>query len=382
VEGDGGERVLWLHADLIGFEAEDVARIKQALHQRFGFAADEVCLSATHTHSGPATIRLLNCGEYHGEYVAFVEERLIAAAMEALRTAAPAKLEFAEGQCELAIDRRGKPTKHVDPRVGVLAWRRIEAGGAGGAYVAVLANYGMHNVAMGHENRLISADMAGRAAHRVAAALPGRPVVLFTNGGAGNLNPPAVGHDFGRMEEWGDRLAAAVLVALDKATPAGKVSVRAAARTLALPTSALSEAELDEIAARHIQPLEARSDYVSGRIRAAVLRWRTLMRDSVAERRGQPICEVAIQVVSFGPVALACFGAEVFSCAAEQLRARVGRPVYVVSYANGLIGYLAPRVAHEEGGYETAGAFIFYGRAPLAPGGFERALDTAADLLR
>jgi len=46
-----------------------------------------------------------------------------------------------------------------------------------------------------------------------------------------------------------------------------------------------------------------------------------------------------------------------------------------------VIGYLAPRFAHEEGGYETGGAFIFYDAPPLAPGGYESARARMIELL-
>ena len=57
----------------------------------------------------------------------------------------------------------------------VLGFRRAD-----GTYIALLANYAMHNVALGGENRAVSADMAGVAAAFLRSRLPGEPVVLMS----------------------------------------------------------------------------------------------------------------------------------------------------------------------------------------------------------
>src|ERR1051326_8682691 len=84
-------------------------------------------------------------------------------------------------------DRRGKASAHTDPIVSALGWRRGD-----GSFIAAVLNYAMHPVALGHLNRLVSADWCGYAAEKLSRELPGRPVVLVSNGAAGNLNPPGV----------------------------------------------------------------------------------------------------------------------------------------------------------------------------------------------
>ncbi len=398
----GKQQLLWLHADLIGFEADDVAVLQRTLKVRFGLAAHETCVSATHTHSGPPTIRLLNCGTYDAEYVSWLMQRLVAVAADALGAPRAAESVIGESLCDLAVDRRGKPTKHTDPRMGVIAWRAAQHSPASspGSYLAVLAKYAMHNVALGPENRLVSADMAGRAAAVIRASLPGQPVVLFTNGGAGNLNPPEVTSDFARMEQWGDQLATSVLAALDPGGPATRTaagaapSLRTASTTVALPDVPMTPAGIEETAGRHIGYIEAQTDYVATRIHDAVQQWRTCMLAEVPRQAANPTTPLPIQAIAIGPVVFVAFGAEVFSVAADELRNKLGLTgdapagqlqgacrLYVVGYANGDTGYLAPRSAYAEGGYETEGAFLFYGRRPAAPGGFELALEQASRLI-
>ena len=77
---EGSERVLWVHCDLIGFDRAIVLEFRDWAWERFGLAAGQVMLSATHTHSGPCTINLHECGSYDPAYVKLLQGRLREAA--------------------------------------------------------------------------------------------------------------------------------------------------------------------------------------------------------------------------------------------------------------------------------------------------------------
>src|SRR5512139_2381917 len=72
---DGSEKLLWLHADLLAFEQSLADRLRHWVQAELEIASSRVLLSATHTHSGPATIRLVGCGEVDMAYVHWLEER-------------------------------------------------------------------------------------------------------------------------------------------------------------------------------------------------------------------------------------------------------------------------------------------------------------------
>ncbi len=370
----GTGRLLWLHADVIGFEHDFVVTLRQHLAPLLGLAPHEVVVSATHTHSGPATIHLTNCGTYEAEYVARLRENLLTLAVAAARDEQDVTLHRAEGRCTLGIERRGRSSRHTDPRLAVLGWRRAD-----GTYAAALTIYGMHNVAMSAANRLISGDIAGRAARTLTDGLPGRPTVLVVNGAAGNINPPAVRNDFAHVAEWGDELArcAAAALAGAAAEPPQPDVVGSAAETVAVPVVPLSAADAATLAQRFRQGLAGEAGYVPDRIRDALDRWAAARRDD--EPAALPMI---LQALRIGDTAIVAVAAEPFSVLGDELSAAAGRPVYVAGYANGGIGYLAPESAYDEGSYEVNQAFVWYGTRPIARGAFEQVRTRAAELVR
>ena len=228
----GSEKLLWLHADLLGFDRQRVRTLRRALAGELALEERQILFSATHTHSGPATLFLRWCGAMDPAYLAALDAYLLEAARGAAADPVEVTLRFAEGRCGLGCDRRAPgPLSHADPALPVLGFVAAD-----GRWVAAAANYAIHNVSLGSGNRHISGDMAGEAARWMAGHLPGVPVVLFTNGGCGNVNPPAESPDFGVMEQFGRRLGRqAVYAATSAWTEYPAAGLRSALETVDLP---------------------------------------------------------------------------------------------------------------------------------------------------
>lgn len=354
-----GHRLLWLHSDLVAFERDDVRLLKRSLFGALGLGEHEIIVTATHTHSGPATCRLIECGEYDSDYVSELLVKLLALGEAAVRCARPAQAYFAEGSCDLGRDRRGGPYEHTDPRLPVIAWKGLD-----GTWLAVLAVYAVHCVAMGPENRLISSDILGRAARTVSSRLDGAPVVLFANGACGNTNPPGVGDDFERMEGWGDQVAAAAISALahtrrlpDTVGPMRLSSIIAA-------PDALIDSQIDAVVAGKLKE--------GPKLIRAKERWKALMLEGGSRSEA---C-IDVQTVTIGTITFAGVSGEVFSRFGDAL----GKTVYPVGYANGDAGYICPAETYDEGGYEPEVACVFYGTRPIPRGTFERVVDLTRGL--
>ncbi len=370
-----GVRLLWLVAEVLGFEADFVTRFRRWASRRLGLPASHVILSAAHTHAAPATMRLINAGEYEAAYVERLYRWMQDAARAAAGRAEPAELVAGEVACTLGIDRRGKPTKHTDPRLAALGWRRAD-----GTWAAVLANYAIHNVALGAVNRKISGDVTGHAAAILEASLPGAPAVLWTIGGSGNINPPGRDRTQAQVHAFGGRLAEAARAALAAARPPGE-HLRVRAATMPLPLDVFAPPRI----ARHVRTMVAGAagwepEAIRRRFVDAVRRWGRGMTRLVRQGR-RPRRTVRIAAVAFGDLWFTGLNAEVFSRMAERLRELTGKTVYVAGYTGGVFGYLPTAEAMAEGGYEPDQSFIFYGSMPVKPDAFERIARRAARLV-
>ena len=373
---DGDERVLWIHCDLVGINRAIVLEFRDWARQRLGLKAGQVMLSATHTHSGPCTIHLHECGLYDPTYVKILQGRLREAAEAAQGQTEECEVVTTEGHLDLAVDRRQQASKHTDPRVAALGFRRSD-----GAFKAVVVNYAIHPVALGSSNRQISADMPGQAALSLSRQLPGNPAVLITNGACGNLNPPAENVPFAQIEVWGGQIADAVAARLTETPPTPHAAFRVAARVFPLPLDALDVAGIEAFARKALLDKKSLAEW-GDKYRRAVERWRSAL--VTAAQAGQAIYhrDAELFALRLGDVILVGANAEVFSEFTDWLRAATEQKVYVIGYANGDMGYLPTQAAYAEGGYEVEVAHLFYGGFRPTAGGLELLAREAKALLQ
>lgn len=367
-----GRRLLWIHCDVIGYTSEFVAGFRAWAENEFGLDAASVLLTATHTHSGPPTIRLDGAGGCDPDYLASLRQKLQQGSRVAFLRMEPCEIVTAEGAHALAVHRAGPSTRHVDNRVAVVGLRR-----ANGNYLAILANHAIHPVALGHENCSISGDVSGAAARAVARRLKEGPTVFVINGACGNLNPPAVNVPWARVQEWGEDLAGTIESSLYAASRSPEPILAAVRRCVDLPLEVLSPEELAGFVARTRASLP--STAFGEKLGATVLTWQQAQLGAAAVRTRR----VELHVVQLGDIVFVGVDAEIFSEFNDRLIRGTGLSrVYAVGYANGDHGYICPRGAYADGGYEVDMAHVFYGGWRFAAGAFEHLADEAVALLR
>jgi neutral ceramidase len=369
---DEDERLLWMHCDLIGFTPEFVTTFRRHVAAQLGLRADRVMLSATHTHSGPCTVRLRECGQHDRAYEEHLLPRLCAGAGVAASRAESCQVFAVEAPIALAVDRRARTSAHTDPRIAAVGFRRHDA-----TWIALLVNYAVHPVALGPGNRNISADLHGQAAAALTNEMPGRPLVLMTNGACGNLNPPAVGVPFAQVSRWGCEIAGAISGRLNAVSAGASQQLRVRSRCVSLPLDVLHGSELDAYVERSLQSAPFQAAW-GERFQRAVADWHRSLRAAANNGLHASTQEVELMAVEIGETLLLGVNAEVFSRFAADLRRAAARPVYVVGYANGVRGYLAPAAAYAEGGYEVDAAHFFYGGFRYQTGALEQLMDEAA----
>jgi hypothetical protein len=96
LEDDSGRRVALLTAELLDFSESLVARTKAGVEARLGLAADQVLLSASHTHCGPVVDDAISnlYAEVDMEYVQWLGEICIEALCAAAAELVPVRTAF------------------------------------------------------------------------------------------------------------------------------------------------------------------------------------------------------------------------------------------------------------------------------------------------
>lgn len=199
VFSDGTTKLALAVCDLVGVTPDLVARARSIIEQESGIPGEHVCISATHTHSGPMPLR----AEEMADYVSVTARKIAGAVAIAARRLQPVTLKYGETQVSTISQNRRHPDGPIETTGKVL----LAAPGGGGAAVATLLNYACHATVLEHDNLLYSADFPGAAARTVERALGG--VCVYVQGACGDINPVWMRHDFAEVERVGGILGAA-----------------------------------------------------------------------------------------------------------------------------------------------------------------------------
>ncbi|MGE0133179.1 MAG: neutral/alkaline non-lysosomal ceramidase N-terminal domain-containing protein [Blastocatellales bacterium] len=243
-----GETVAIVSCDLRSFPSELI--VNTARQRKL---ADHVLIAVTHNHSGPMTwpsgLEDQSWPSRDRSWFAETERKILNAIEEASKKMFPARIAAGFGEIYLGHNRRKiasdskvtmlwrnaekLPTSPIDPSVGVI---RIDD--ESGKPRAIIVNYACHAVVLGPDNRMISADYPGYLARKIERELPGA-LCLFTQGGAGDINPyldkqPVDQNGFGEAEKMGAALAEETLKVARRLKPQAnaKASLRAAAEVV------------------------------------------------------------------------------------------------------------------------------------------------------
>ena len=364
--------------DLVGLSEAVGLDIRQRILARTGIPSDCVIIVSSHTHSGPVTDLFpvgIGMGTPDWQYLETLKENIVKSVEEATANLQPATVGCAKGKARINVNRRQQALSAsaklpanlegvVDDEIGV-----VRISGSDGRVLAHLVNYACHGVVLGRDNLKISADYPGVVQRQLEELFGG--VAFFTNGACGDINSVIQGGSFADMERLGGMVAEEAIRTSADIEPFADPLVSMSRQDVTLPCQQPSERELRAIINREEQALEEAGGarLHEGESSFSVM-WLEWARDMMKRRnRGQMSAslKVAVRFLTIGPLALVAVPFELF--AETGLLVKQASPyafTYVLSYGDGLLGYLPTRKAVEEGGYETW-AYVVYGTQPFVP---------------
>ena len=359
IEDAGGRRALLLCVDLCSLRTPTVNQVCREIGDRTGLKRNQILVSLSHTHSGPA-VDLADGGLYSipaddyrklTAYTEKVKAHLVDLSEAALGDLAPAELAFGVGSATFfenrrRLDAQGRyagmapnPRNHVDRDVPVL-----RVGAPGGDVRGLVFGAACHNVTLGGNSYKISADYAGFSRTHIESELPGVQAMFVTGCGADANPEPRSTAD---QEEWtkrhGQSLGNEVLKVISGPMRpiTGPLGTEFAFVDLSLQ-KALSREELEQ----EQGPYRV---YQKGLMLAALDRGETLPTKFAAP----------ISVWQFGDcLTLVGLPEETVSEYVPLLKRALGiEGLWTAGYCNDVSGYLPTVKIQDEGGYECRGLF-------------------------
>lgn len=388
----GDDQQLFIGNDVIFVPKDLAARARQRLEAGTGIPASAICVTATHTHSGPDTVAYASNADDETvpppdpEYLRQLEDGMVAAGESAVRNAAEAEIAFAEADGSCVGGNRRDPSGPSIPETPVWLVRNA----ATQAPIGLMLIVSMHPTVLHEDSTVYSGDFPGLARRRLQDAWLGAGVpVVYHTGACGNQSPRHVvkGNTLAEAERLGNALADRVMDAL--AAPRFSATLGLAHATTAtrlplrgFPNEALAATALDTAEARYAALKKSKPGSPETRTAEVDLfgAQETLTLAKAAHRGTlTPFVEscmpAEVQCFRLGKQRIAAFPGEIF---VEFVLGLMGEfpGLYAITMANGEFqGYLVTEEALAEGGYEANNALF------KSPDGGNLLMDHAAELL-
>ena len=364
----GGDTVAFVSVDVLALPNDFVRGVRAAIRNATGIRPECVMVASTHTHAGPVTIRTFfnPDGSVDQDYMERLADGITRAVANASENRFPARVGVGVGYVEgVGVNRRSPDRLPVDREVGI-----IKVEDAEGRVRAVFINYACHPTVLGPDNLLVTRDFPGFAVSEVEETLGPGSFAMFVNGTQGNISMGhsselsaigiiTPGRTFERAAEMGHLLAAATLSALPDIETTDAPVLGAASVTVGLPAKQYPSPEETERALREAE--ERLAGLGSGgdseqlnRAKSEHL-YASIENFYAGEVRGlsDGLLPVELQGIRVGGAVFLAVPAEVFVEVGMRLKQLAPQRTFIVGIANGYIGYLPTREAHEVGGYEV-----------------------------
>jgi len=374
LEDAKGKQAVVITADLIGYRGSYMTdRIKKRLRKKYRLTDAEVILNCSHTHSGPELMK--SPEEYFDDegqtgmhspeqrekirrYSEKLEDQIVELVGKALSSSESVRIFSGNGVTRFAVNRRVNRSKttvseltkklegHVDHSVPVI---KVEK--SSGELLAVLFGYACHGTTLSIYK--FSGDYPGFAQIELEKTFPGVTAMFFQ--GCGGDQNPLPRRKIGYARQYGKELAAAVeaVVSEPMRELSSNLSTAYSKVNLEFANPTPTQNELMRI---------IKEDTIPGYLiyQAKVLLNKLKRGETLMTSYPYPV-----QFWKIGEQNMVIMGGEVVIDYAIKLKQIFGDDLFVMGYANEMMGYIPSTKVLSEGGYEATRSPVF--TTPWAP---------------
>lgn len=350
----GTDTVLVISVDLLGLgrgvldDDPLASTVRRQIADASGIPVEAILVCATHAHSTPETSGISTLPASAGRWVEQLVARLVAVGVAAVADCVPCDIHVGRAIVDdVSMIRRTHPvagsgglsgrvpTGAPDRSVTVLTARtRSDAR-------TLLVNFACHPVLL-QAQPTVSADYPGAVVADLAAD---GTRAIFLQGACGDVNPAR--GDNGTFED-----------VVRDARVIAAAARRAAERALGRDRQPGGVAAVTEMLKVSKRPLPTHLEWAVAHVEDPDPLWRRQAVDAVdlAARLGDPALPFSaeVQAIRVGEIAIIALPGEPFTELGLLIKAMSpAAHTIIVGYANDYLGYLAPRWAWLEGGYEV-----------------------------
>lgn len=356
LEDARGNRSLLITMDILGVSKDFSDEVRNLINRKYNLNNSQIILSSSHTHSGPVISRALQYiypmteqdWKVVDKYTEQLKEKLVELVDQAIKNLQPAHIYTQNGITRFQVNRRNNRENSITPTTELkgpndYAVPVIKIESPDKQLLAVVFGYACHPTTL--SINMFSGDYAGFAQLELEKRYPGVTAMFFH--GAGADQNPLPRRTVPLAIQYGKQLAATVERVLSEEMPQQESNL----------ITRYSEIDLlidDPLPTEELQVIAKGSDYQA--------RWANGI-ISELKTKGHLIKSYPFPVGywQIGQQKLFILGGESVIAYSVKLKQTYGEQIFVMSYANDVMGYIPSEVILEEGGYEGDTSQRVYG---------------------
>ena len=356
LEDARGNRSLLITMDILGVSKDFSDEVRNLINRKYNLNNSQIILSSSHTHSGPVISRALQYiypmteqdWKVVDKYTEQLKEKLVELVDQAIKNLQPAHIYTQNGITRFQVNRRNNRENSITPTTELkgpndYAVPVIKIESPDKQLLAVVFGYACHPTTL--SINMFSGDYAGFAQLELEKRYPGVTAMFFQ--GAGADQNPLPRRTVPLAIQYGKQLAATVERVLSEEMSQQESNL----------ITRYSEIDLlidEPLPTEELQVIAKGSDYQA--------RWANGI-ISELKTKGHLIKSYPFPVGywQIGQQKLFILGGESVIAYSVKLKQTYGEQIFVMSYANDVMGYIPSEVILEEGGYEGDTSQRVYG---------------------